>query len=70
MLIVIAEPILQTDGKTFLLTYAKYYNYNGKLINTIYRNKIPLQKTSSIYDLDKTLIKKEILNIINSIEKN
>jgi len=70
LLIVIAEPILQTDGKTFLSTYAKYYNFKGKLVNTVYRNKIPLKKTSSIYNLDKAIISKEILKITGSIEKN
>ena len=70
LLIVIAEPILQTDGKTFLSTYAKYYNFKGKLVNTVYRNKIPLKKTSSIYNLDKGIITKEILKITGSIEKN
>ncbi len=70
LLIVTAEPILQTDGKTFLTSFAKYYNLNGKLVNTVYRNKIPLNKTSSLYNVDKTLIRKEIINIINSIEKN
>ena len=70
LLIVIAEPILQTDGKTYLTSFAKYYNLNGKLVNTVYRNKITLKKTSSIYDVDENLIKKEILKMIGSIEKN
>ncbi len=70
LLLVIAEPILRTNGKIYLNTYAKYYNLNGKLINTVYRNKTPLKKTSSIYNLDPTLITKEILKIISSIEKN
>ena len=70
LLIVIAEPILQSDGKTFLSTYAKYYNFKGKLVNTVYRNKIPLKKTSSIYNVDKEIITKEVLKITNSIEKN
>ena len=69
LLIVIAEPILQTDGNTYLTFFAKYYNLNGKLVNTVYRNKIALKKTSSIYDVDKTLIRTEILKIIGSIEK-
>ena len=51
LLLVIAEPILQTNGKTYLNTYAKYYNLNGKLVNTVYRNKTPLKKTSSIYNI-------------------
>ncbi len=70
LLIVIAEPILQTDGKTFLSTYAKYYNFKGKLVNTVYRNKITLKKTASMYNLDKDIITKEILKITGSIEKN
>ncbi len=69
LLIVIAEPVLQTDGKTYLTSFAKYYNLHGKLVNTVYRNKIPLKKISSIYDMDNTLISKEILKIIGSIEK-
>ena len=69
LLIVIAEPVLQTDGKTYLTSFAKYYNLHGKLVNTVYRNKIPLEKISSIYDVDNTLISNEILKIIGSIEK-
>jgi len=69
LLIVIAEPILQTDGKTYLTSFAKYYNLDGKLVNTVYRNKIPLKKISSIYDVDNTLISNEISKIIRSIEK-
>ena len=70
LLVVIAEPILQADGKTYLTTYAKHYNLDGKLVNTVYRNKTPLKKTSSIYDVDENLIEKEILRMIGSIEKN
>ena len=70
LLLVIAEPILKTNGITYLNTYAKYYNLNGKLVNTVYRNKTPLKKTSSIYNIDPTLITKEILKIISSMEKN
>ena len=69
LLLVIAEPVLQTDGKTYLTSFAKYYNLHGKLVNTVYRNKIPLKKISSIYDVDNTLISNEILKIIGSIEK-
>ena len=70
LLVVIAEPILKTNGKTYLTTYAKHYKLDGKLVNTVYRNKTPLRKTSSIYDVDENLIEKEILKIIGSIEKN
>ena len=70
LLVVIAEPILKTNGRTYLTTYAKHYNLDGRLVNTVYRNKIPLRKTSSIYDVNETLIKKEILRMIDSIEKN
>jgi len=70
LLVVIAEPILRNDGKTFLSTYAKIYNKNGILENTLYRNKIPLKTTASIYNIDQTLLNQEVLNIKNSIEKN
>ena len=70
LLLVIAEPILKNDGNAFLSTYAKIYNKSGKLENTIYRNKISLKTTSSIYQINQTLLNKEVLNIINSIEKN
>jgi hypothetical protein len=70
LLLVIAEPILRSDGKTFLSTYAKIYNKSGKLENTVYRKKTSLKTTSSIYQINKTLLKVEVLNIINSIEKN
>ena len=70
LLVVIAEPILQASGKTYLTTYAKHYKLDGKLVNTVYRNQTPLRKTSSIYDVDENLIEKEILKIIGSIEKN
>ena len=68
LLLVVAEPILRNDGKTFLSTYAKIYNKSGKLENTIYRNKTPLKTTSSIYRINPTLLNEEVLNIINSIE--
>ena len=70
LLLVIAEPILRSDGKTFLSTYAKIYNKSGKLENTVYRKKTSLKNTSSIYRINKTLLNVEVLNIINSIEKN
>ena len=70
LLLVVAEPILRNDGKTFLSTYAKIYNKTGKLENTVYRNKISLKTTSSIYQINKTLLNKEVLKIINSIESN
>ena len=70
LLVVIAEPILRNDGKTFLSTYAKIYNKKGILQNTLYRNKIPLKTTTSIYNIDQTLLNKEVLNIKKSIEKN
>ena len=70
LLVVIAEPVLKNDGKTFLSTYAKIYNKNGTLENTLYRNKTPLKTTASIYNIDQTLLNKEVLNIKNSIEKN
>jgi hypothetical protein len=70
LLVVIAEPVLRNDGKTFLSTYAKIYNKNGILENTLYRNKTPLKTTTSIYNIDQTLLNQEVLNIKNSIEKN
>ena len=51
LLVVIAEPVLKNDGKTFLSTYAKIYNKNGILENTLYRNKTPLKTTASIYNI-------------------
>ena len=70
LLVVIAEPVLKNDGKTFLSTYAKIYNKNGILENTLYRNKTPLKTTASIYNIDQTLLNQEVLNIKKSIEKN
>ena len=70
LLLVIAEPILRNDGKTFLSTYAKIFNKSGKLDNTVYKNKTPLKTTSSIYQIDQTLLNEEVLNIINSIEND
>ena len=70
LILVVAEPIMMINGKTFLSTYVKYYNKRGELETTIYRNKIPLKKTSSFYDIDKKIIKNEILEIIKSIEIN
>ena len=70
LLVVIAEPILRNDGKTFLSTYAKIYNKEGILQNTLYRNKTPLKTTASIYNIDQTLLNQEVLNIKKSIEKN
>jgi len=70
LLLVVAEPMLKNDGKTFLSTYAKIYNKNGKLVNTVYRNKTSLKTTSSIYRVNQDLLNGEVLNIINSIENN
>ena len=70
LLLVFAEPVLKTDGKTYLLTYAKFYNKDGDLENTIYRNTTPLKKTSSVFDIKENLIRKEVMNIIDSIQKN
>ena len=70
LLVVIAEPILRNDGKTFLSTYAKIYNKKGILQNTLYRNETPLKNTASIYNIDQTLLNQEVLNIKKSIEKN
>ena len=70
LILVVAEPILMTSGKTFLSTYVKLYDKNGEFVTTIYRNKIPLKKTSSFYNIDKTILESEILQIIKSIELN
>ena len=70
LILVVAEPILMRDGKTYLSTHAKFYNQSGKLQTTIYRNSIPLNRTSSFYNVDKTLLEKEVSNMIKSIENN
>ena len=70
LILVVAEPILMRDGKTYLSTYAKFYNKSGKLQSTIYRNSTPLKRTSSFYNVDKILLDKEVSNIIKSIETN
>ena len=70
LIIVVAEPILMRDGKTYLSTYGKFYNKSGKLQSTIYRNSTPLKRTSSFYNVDKTLLEKEVSNMIKSIETN
>ena len=70
LILVVAEPILMTDGKTYLSTYSKFYNKSGKFVSTIYRKSIPLEKTSSFYNLDKNLLEHEVSNIIKSIELN
>ena len=70
LILVVAEPILMKNGKTYLSTFAKFYNKSGKFETTIYRNKIPLMKTSSFYNIDKTLLNNEVTKIIKSIEIN
>ena len=70
LLIVLAEPVLKNDGKIYLLTYAKFYNSSGNLVNTIYRNLILLDKTTSLYDIEDNLINLEVRNIIHSIQDN
>ncbi len=70
LILVVAEPILMRDGKTYLSTYGKFYNKSGKLQSTIYRNSIPLKRTSSFYNVNKTLLEKEVSNMIKSIETN
>ena len=70
LLLAFAEPVLKTDGKTYLLTYAKFYNKDGDLENTIYRNTTSLTKTSSVFDIKENLFRKEVINIIDSIQKN
>ncbi len=68
LLIVVAEPILRNDGKTFLNVYAQIFDGNGKFVNTIYRNKLQLPSTTSIYNIDDNLFNLEVLNIIDTID--
>ncbi len=70
LILVVAEPILMRDGKTYLSTYGKFYNKSGKIRSTIYRNSIHLKRTSSFYNVDKALLEKEVSNMIKSIETN
>ena len=70
LILVVAEPILMRDGKTYLSTYGKFYNKSGKIQSTIYRNSIPLNRTASFYNVDKALLEKEVSNMIKSIETN
>ena len=70
VLFVIAEPDIQNDGKKYLRTYTKLFNSQGKLENITYRNKIVLSNKSSIYSIEKKILHGEVLNILNSIEKN
>ncbi len=70
LILVVAEPILMRDGKTYLSTYGKFYSKSGKIQSTIYRNSIPLKRTSSFYNVDKVLLEKEVSNMIKSIETN
>ena len=70
VLLVIAEPVLLNDGKKYLNTYAKLFNRSGKLENTVYRNKINLNKETSIYNIKKQIFYDEVSNVINSIESN
>ena len=70
LILVVAEPILMRDGKTYLSTYGKFYDKSGKIRSTIYRNSILLKRTSSFYNVDKALLEKEVSNMIKSIETN
>ena len=70
VLFVIAEPDIQNDGKKYLRTYTKLFNSEGKLENIIYRNKITLNKKSSIYSVEKKIFHDEVSNILNFIERN
>ena len=70
LILVVAEPILMRDGKTYLSTYGKFFNKFGKLQATIYRNSIPLERTSSFYNIDKVLLEKEVSDMVKSIENN
>ena len=70
LIIVVAEPKMIKSGKTYLSTYAKYYNKSGKFQSSIYRNKTPLLTASSFYNVNQNLLEDEVLNIISSIETN
>ncbi len=70
LIVVVAEPVLMTNGESYLSTYGKLYNKSGKFETTIYRNSIPLKKTSSFYNVEKKLLQEEVSNIINSVEIN
>ena len=70
LIIVVAEPKMIKNGKTYLSTYAKYYDKSGKFQSSIYRNKTPLLTASSFYNVNQNLLEDEVLNIISSIETN
>jgi len=70
LIIVVAEPLMIKNGKTYLSTYAKYYNKSGEFQSSIYRNKTSLKTTSSFYNINKNLLEDEVLKIISSIEIN
>ena len=70
LIIVVAEPKMTKNGKTYLSTYANYYNKGGKFQSSLYRNKTSLQTASSFYNVNQSLLENEVLNIISSIETN
>ena len=70
LIIAVAEPKMIKNGKTYLSTYAKYYNNDGKFQSALYRNKTSLETTSSFYNVNLKILQKEVLNIISSLETN
>ena len=70
VLLVVAEPIMLNDGKTYLSTYAKLFDNSGKLKNVLPGNKTPLKTKTSIYNIEERMFQDEVDNILNSIELN
>ena len=70
LIIVVAEPKMIKNGKTYLSTYAKYYNNSGKFQSSLYRNKTSLDTASSFYNINQNILENEVLNIIGSLETN
>jgi hypothetical protein len=70
VLLVVAEPIMLNDGKTYLSTYAKLFDNTGKLKNVLPGNKTPLKTKISIYNIEERMFQDEVDNILNSIELN
>lgn len=70
VLLVVAEPVMLNDGKTYLSTYAKLFDNSGKLKNVLPGNKTPLKTKTSIYNIEERMFQDEVDNILNSIELN
>ena len=74
LLIVLAEPLLLTNGNFALSTYAKLYDEKGKFVSNIYKNTKNFKSYGKVINLQEKHIKKEINKIIsifsNSWKKN